>query len=296
MPYTAYMKLPLLITILFFTTQLHAQTTDADDDLTAWYNHESDTIKLFNKELQSLVQPAHGRFISFSKSRGHITLRPDIKTTGLSLKYSMELFRFDFPPGKELWQRKYGQSFPEEMLLAKLDSITVLTNKRCAFHYFDGKIYPDSIVMEADRDCLVERIPKNRNQDATWEYSIEPVVDEDTTGPIFFLPRYKIEYRGGRKALQQFLNDKMGNEKLIVDPADSMLFFQCVVKRDSMMHSVDLIEPNNGSAFSKKIAGMLVNSHNWLPYQKDGRSLTAHILVYVRLKRDGSIEAEYPED
>jgi hypothetical protein len=295
MPYTAYMKLPLLITILFLTTQLPAQTTDADGDLTTWYNHESDTIKLFNKELQSMVQPAHGRFIAFSKSRGHITLKPDIQTTGLSLKYAMQLFRFDFLPGKELWQRKYGQAFPEELLLSKLDSIAALTDKRCDFHHFDGKIYPDSIVMEADRDCLVERVVKGIKPDATFEYGVEPVIDEDT-GMIFIRPRDGIEYNGGKNALQRFLDEKLTGEKLVAAPTDSMLYFQCVIKKDSMIHSADLIEPNNGSAFSKKIADILTGSCNWLPYQKDGRSLSAHILLYVRLKRDGHIEADYPED
>lgn len=249
------MKYIFLILLLHITGLLQAQKTEK----ITWYNDE----------LQTLVQPSHGRFISFVRRfwDDSFELTPD-SVTPLAKQLRVNVYDLDFLGDQVLFEHQFGKAFPVSIINEKLES---LKRKDCYLSYAEGRIYPDSIVMQIDLDC--------KKSD-----------DEDK---IFYPVRQSAGFRGDRPAFESLLQQGLGAKRFSVAANDSVLYLFGVVKRDSMFHDAKLLGPGEESAFSRKAIELLEQLQGWRPALKEGRIINMYRTVYIRLRPDGTIEADY---
>lgn len=280
------MKHPLLIYIILFACcQLHAQRRN---EQVLYYTSVSDTLIWYNKELQSQVKDAHGNFIHFqlSSRNDHVTLNTEKQFA--QSRSRLNIFQFGFGAAQEIWERKYGQRFPEEILLQKIDSFR---NERSWVTYVHGNIYRDSIFMERSGELPVmgpidSTIPMDSVEDRRTGTQEEDKIFE----AIGWLDG---EFTGGVKALQALLNEQMRDTRFEIGPADSIIYFQGVIKRDSMLYDIVLLEPSQETAYTKRLAEILaMPKRQWLPLRRE-RTINAYILIYIRVKCDGTLDIDY---
>ncbi len=59
-----------------------------------------------------------------------------------------------------------------------------------------------------------------------------------------------------------------------------------------MSHEVRSIDSLR-SPVREIIQNALNNTYGWKPYQKEGRNMSAYLQVFIHIRKDGSIEADY---
>ncbi|HET6995746.1 MAG TPA: hypothetical protein VFI06_12225 [Chitinophagaceae bacterium] len=244
---------------------------------------QSKTIKWYNKELQSFVQPAHGRYIGFTKgNEDPLRLRPDSTTTLSDRLYSVE-YDMQYLGHRWLFERQFD-SFPETILLDKLES---LKDTSYYYNFFDGRIYRDSII--------ITRTKSYRLHKKTRVTKINVKTNEEDEKIFLPLDR-KIKYPGGKEAFQKFLQTKLVPHLAeFSSQPDSAFYFLVVVRRDSTIGEVKLLEPGHPSAISKRITAALKEMRGWNPAKPSGLDVNVYKSMFVRLRRDGTIEADYDQ-
>lgn len=293
------MKYPFSILLLFTFFDLSAQRRNEE---ILYYTRKYDTITWYNKEIQSQVKDVHGDFILFYFywPGDRLTIDPQKDPPGRP-GHTMNIFRFGFGAAAEIWERKFGQRFPEELFLAKLRS---LKDEQKQHLIIDGKIYRDSIIIERSWSVPVmglidSTIPadsvENRKKvvDENGEEDTIAMSDEEEYRVFERVMQLDGEFTGGVNALYALINDQMKGLKFEIAGGDSIIYFQGVIKRDSMLHNLELIEPANETGHTKKLAEILVSpKRKWLPVRKD-TILNVYILIYIRVKQDGTLDVDY---
>lgn len=201
-------------------------------------------------------------YIEFTKENGYgIFLQPDtslVKTVPYKRAYDI-----DYAGRSYLFARQFGE-FPKERLLGILDS---LSPKNTGFFSFNGKIYASHISVEIES----EYYPKDEM--------------------VFQRVEYPLDYPGGESALSKYIQDKIP-ASIRIQETDSALFFRVVIKRDSLVHDVVSLDSIN-SKFSKAIQAALRKTRGWTPLYKGGLFLNRYAEIFVRVRKDGTIEAAY---
>jgi len=225
-------------------------------------------IKWINTELQSLVTPSCGSFISFTSENGtDIEVRPDSIPKRLKDLHST-VFDLDYLGHRALLEELCGKPFPEKIVQEKLRS---LIKKGCDINSFEGKIYQNSVIITVTRNC--------------------PTNEDDR---IFTRVERKISYPGGQSAFQQYLQSFIpSGMNSISQKMDSSVYFMIVIKKDSMIHDIKLLQPSHASAFTDLMAQALLKTKQWTPANMGGMNVSMYESVYIRLKSDGTIEADY---
>jgi hypothetical protein len=225
-------------------------------------------FKWINPELQSLISPLCGRFIAFSKRDNKpLELTPD-SITKRSRDLHATTYDMDYQGHRALFKEQYGQSFPEITLLNKLHS---LIKPGCDYHILTGKIYRDSIIIIREQNC--------------------PVKEDDK---IFLPVDRKIGYPGGRPAFQQYLKSFITpGADLLPGQKDSTLYLMVILKKDSLIHEVKLLEPATASPFSDLMSAALMQTKGWTPGRLEGRGISLYVSMFIRLRSDGSVEADF---
>lgn len=240
------------------------------------YEHHCDTISWFNRELQSQVQDVHGNFIRFSKRSQYLQLTPE-KIPPHYPKAHLRIYQLGFGAARELWAKKFG-AFPEKILTDKFE---ILQQKQNTQTYFEGTIFRDSIVITMH-----------------WE---EPVMiwvaaKDEEDYRVFERVRFPTGFQNGPKALELLLNEQLANTKINVPSTDSIIYFQGVIKKDSMIHNIELLEPVKWSPFTRKLVEIFESQQRkWLPFVRE-MVLNVYQLIYIRVRPDGKIEADFPID
>lgn len=293
------MKYSLLLFLLFTYFDLSAQRRNEE---VLYYTQKYDTITWYNKEIQSQVKDVHGDFILFyfSWRSDRLTIDPQKDPPGWTSP-TMNIFHFGFGAAAEIWERKFGQRFPEELFLAKLQSLRDERKEHLTIH---GRIYRDSIFIERSWSVPVMGLIDSTIPADSVE-SRETMVDENGQVDSVTMSREEEnrifervmqldgEFTGGVKALHALINDQMRDAKFEIAAGDSIIYFRGVIKKDSMLHDLKLIEPVQATAYTKKLADILVKpKRQWLPVRKD-RILNAYMLIYIRVKRDGTLDVDY---
>jgi hypothetical protein len=282
------MKYLLLTILLLAGFQLLAQRRNEE---ILYYVSNEDTLKWYNKEIQSQLDEVHGDFILFYLhwDSDRIKLDPQKDPPGWPRTHSA-IFQFGFGAAEEIWERKFGQRFPEQTLLEKLHSLRDEQKRHLSF---EGKIYRNSIIIERSW-----QVPVMGLIDSTIPAdSVENRGSGNNEGGYRVFERMmELDggFTGGAEALQIFVNEQMRDTRPTIAPGDSIIYFQGVIKRDSMLHDIKLIEPIYETEYTKKLSQVLVMPKRlWLPIRKD-RILNSYILIYIRVKPDGTLRVEYP--
>lgn len=226
-------------------------------------------IKLQDPQLQTFIAANKQlRYIEFKKNDiGELELRPDSVIQTIKGIIYENWYSFDFLGSKYLFEKQFGE-FPQSALLKKLDS---LTPKNSDYNWYEGKIYTDHIQIHIESSFSTKRIP------------------------VFRAVRRHIEYPGGTAAFTQFLQSKIpaGVELLPPGQADSVLFFWALLmKKDSMIHEVRPFD-STVSRLSGIIQAALKETKGWTPFYTGGFYVNNYAVIYVRLRKDGTIEADY---
>jgi hypothetical protein len=232
---------------------------------------QKDKIKeviLHTTELQSVLTSAKPfNYIAFKKDDFEkLELRPDSSfLTNKNFVYD-DWYSTVYPGHKYLFEKQFG-IFPVYLLESKLDS---LRRTDCDFNWFEGRIYPDHIYIKVTSSCP----NKNRNR----------VFQKVENNPGFF---------GGPAAFQQLVQSRLQctDYKSFIQE-DSAFFFTVLVKRDSMVHDVKLIDSVH-SPLRKLIQKALINTYGWKSAFQGGRNVNGYLQVFIYIRKDGSIEADY---
>lgn len=219
-------------------------------------------------QLQQVVSGSAAlRFISFSHSANDpLEIKPDTVIASSRVLVYGNSYSTRYLGHRYLFEKEFAP-FPGELLLQKLDS---LRRPDCYSSDFEGTIYPDRI------EIIITSWCPDRSGDQIFEKI------DDRPG-----------FLGGPAAFQQLVQDRLrctAYQDLLQN--DSAFFFFAVIKKDSICHEVKLA---NGveSSLTKLICKALTTTHGWKPYRKDGRNMSAYLQVFVLLRKDGTIEADY---
>jgi hypothetical protein len=226
-------------------------------------------VKWTNPQLQAFVSSNKQlQFIKFRKNDvGALELKPDTNIISFKNKPYGSWYSMEYPGTKYLFERQFG-SFPVNILLSKLDS---LTPKKSDYTSYEGEIYADHIAIRTESLFSTKRMP------------------------VFRAVRHHIEYPGGPEAFTKFIQSKIpaGISLLQGGATDSALFFKALLmKKDSMLHDIKPLDSTQ-SELSRIIQTALAETKGWTPFYTGGFYVNAYPEIFVRLKKDGTIEADY---
>ena len=226
-------------------------------------------IRIDSPELQSFIS-SHPqlRFIEFSKEDiSALKLTPDNTATTQKERPYNNIYRFDYAGHRYLFEQRFGV-FPEKILLGLLDS---LKPAACYIYSFGGKITAGSLQVKISSYCSKRSLDR-----------------------VFRATQYPVSYPGGGEGLGKYLQDKItaSRNSLASSADDSAFFFRILVKRDSLVHEVKLLSPFP-SPLSDIIAAALKTTRSWTPPRSGGREVNGYPEVFVRVRKDGAVEADY---
>jgi hypothetical protein len=223
-----------------------------------------------NDALQAVVASAKNlHYITFTKDdNSYLEIRPDTSLLNSKRLIYDNSYSTVYLGHTYLFEKQFGP-FPAAILLKKLDS---LRRNDCYTNYYEGRIFADYIDIKVSSTC-----PGKSKSDDRVFYKVEDK-------PGFF---------GGPAAFQQFVQRSLActNYKSFIHD-DSAFFFYVVIKKDSMSHEVRSIDSLR-SPVREVIQNALNNTYGWKPYQKEGRNMSAYLQVFIHIRKDGSIEADY---
>jgi hypothetical protein len=221
-----------------------------------------------NEALQAVVASAKNlHYISFTKDdNSYLEIRPDTSLLNNKRLVYDNSYSTVYLGHIYLFEKEFG-AFPAAILVKKLDS---LRRNDCYTNYFEGSIYADHIDIKVTSYCPGKLDDK-----------------------IFYAVKNEPGFFGGQTTFQQFVQRSLActNYKSFIH-ADSAFFFYVVIKKDSMSHEVRSIDSLR-SPVREIIQNALNNTYGWKPYQKEGRNMSAYLQVFIHIRKDGSIEADY---
>lgn len=251
------MKFICLITCLFFLSVTSAQRYRTTKE-----------VRLIDYELQSIVKSSkYLHYIKFDKSPvDSLIIRPDSSILGEKPQFFYKHYDLSYLGHKYLLEKEFGK-FPANRLLKILDSLKKLSP---ALRFYDGKIYANHIQITE-----------------TELYSDDP--DEK----IFIKIPQLAEYPGGQIAFQNFLQNKVnGSGFNHCFNKDTVFFFQATLKKDSLIHDTKLFDAVD-SDFTNFVQTALKETSGWKPFIAGGRPAMKYLQVFLLLRKNGDIEADY---
>lgn len=224
-----------------------------------------------NEALQSFFLHAKQNipFVQFKKdNQGGLQIQPANSDQKPNRLVYDNWYSMDYAGHQYLFEKEYG-ALPTGVLLNKLDS---LRRYDCYEHFYEGRIYADHIDIKVTTYCPGK------------------TADEDR---IFFKVENRPGYLGGPKHFQQVVLDRLActGYKAYLN-TDSALFFFAVTKKDSMCHEAYAADSVK-SPLRSLIIQALTNTYGWKPYNKDGKNMNAYLQVFIYIRKDGTIIADY---
>jgi hypothetical protein len=241
--------------------------------ITAVANAQIEKVKKLvwhNEALQAVVASSKNlHYISFTKDdNSYLEIRPDTSRVDNKRLVYDNSYSTVYLGHIYLFEKQFG-TFPAAILLKKLDS---LRRNDCYTNNYEGRIFAGHIDIKVSSTCPGKSTSEDR---------------------VFYKVEDKPGFLGGPAAFQQFVQDRLActNYRSYLQN-DSAFFFYAVTKSDSMCHDVKPIDSIQ-SPLRTIIQNALINTHGWKPYVKDGRNMNAYMQVFIRLRKDGHIEADY---
>jgi len=225
-------------------------------------------LNIIDYELQSTVKSSkYLNYIEFDKNPvGKLNIQPDSSVLISTLKPYYKNYDLSYLGHKYFFEKEFG-FFPANRLLRILDS---LNNESKALRYYDGRIYADYIKITESE-----------------------LYSDDPEEKIFIKMPELAEYPGGKIAFKKYVRIRI-NEcscKPIVTK-DSAFFFKAILKKDSLIHDTKLYDSTQ-SAFTDFLQTLLRETSGWKPLNMGGRPVTKYLQVFILIRRNGDIEADY---
>lgn len=207
--------------------------------------------------------------VSFTLDYAHrLKIKPDTVLPVLQPLVYENWFSVNYS-GHNYLLEKYYSRFPKLELLTLLDSLLA---KECQNPLTTGTIYADHIDIEITSHC-----PGKRGEN---EYYVISGLQDPS-------------FMGGPAALTQLISAKLACAKdLPTVIGDSAIFLKVLIKKDSVVYEAALLEPKQ-STLANPLIKALLHTTGWKPYEHDGRFMHSYWQVFVRFRKDGTIEADY---
>jgi hypothetical protein len=197
-----------------------------------------------------------------------LQLQPD--TVLFKLAYGQpynNAYFISYADHRYLFEKQFGP-FPQKIFNQTIDSFTRKT-RPCQYYWYTGKIYRDSVVIIIHEAC-----PEKGDE------------------AIFIKVRSNFDYKGGPEALTEYLRRSIPADMIPVTDHDSILYYQLVVKRDSLAH--DVTQPAaRHTDLEDMIKEALLASKPWIPYEHGGIMLNIYVRVFIVFNKGRIIMAGY---
>jgi hypothetical protein len=195
-----------------------------------------------------------------------LSLKPDSLLT-INKYYPQDgWYRLWYLGHKYLFEKHFGV-FPEDDLLHIEDS---LKKRSCLMNGYEGTISPKKIHIKVTGYCP----PKNEDM----------IFDKVPVDP---------EYPGGRKAFKQYINQVLLT-RLIPSyiQRDSAIFLRVLIKKDGRAYDPFFYDSINREL--KDILSLaMTQTPLWKPAQQSGNAVHAYLEVFILVRKNGMVEADY---
>lgn len=224
-----------------------------------------------DNELQSFIQRSKGlSSIKFEKyEHGTLFLKADtflLPKGSFSLIYSNS-YNLEHLGNRYIFEKQFGE-FPTKRLLKILDSIK---GRAKGLISFEGEITRDKVFI--------------KTTDTYYKKSSENI--------IFTKVETDAKYPGGRVAFQKYIQSRINNS--IHKPVfknDSAFFIRAILRKDSLIHETKLFDSTQ-SEFTDLLQTILKETSGWKPLLAGGRPATKYLQVFIMIRKNGDIEADY---
>ena len=225
-------------------------------------------ITVYHSVLQNyLLKNPHLKFIRFNRfAEDNIEIYPDTSLTGgKNIPYENR-YDLGYLGHRYLAEKKFGV-FPSQELIMLLDS---LTDKKAEQHSFEGVITAKSLriaitsyYLQKGEDRIFSKVPNNA------------------------------QYPGGEKALTKHIQNRLAEKRnFTTQTGDSVVLLKMIVRKSGVVDQVDFIDSSNVE-INALIRQALINSEKWTPALQGGREVHSYVEMFIRFRKDGSIEADY---
>jgi hypothetical protein len=225
-------------------------------------------VTVYNAALQTyLGNNLQIKFIRFNKYVfENIEIFPDTSLTGSKNIPYENRYDLGYLGHLYLIEKKFGK-FPYEEFSALVDS---LADKKSEYSWFEGTITAKSLTIK-----ITNSYPSNKKN------------------RVFFKVPIYAEYPGGEKALTKHIQNNLAETQALVFPkTDTVILLKMIVRKSGFVENVQFID-SSLSAINSIIKAALMNSEKWKPAMQGGAWVSCYVEVFIRLRKDGSIEADY---
>lgn len=207
------------------------------------------------------------RFIIFERYvYEDIKLFPDTSTTGKYKEPYENKYDMGFLGHQYLVEKRFGR-FPYDALERLLDS---LKGNQCNETSFKGTITAGSVRITVTRHC--------------------PSKNEDR---VFFKVPQDVQYPGGEKAFTKHMQNWLDQTSGLVFPdKDSVLLLKMIVRKTGQIEGIQFSDSSSVEV-NNAIRAALLNSAKWNPAMQGGQWVHSYAEVFIRIRKDGTIEADY---
>lgn len=208
-------------------------------------------------------------FLNFREnSRFELAIQPEDPSLPLNRLVIGDWYSASYAGHRYLFEKEYA-ALPTGILKDKLDS---LRRKDCYDHSFEGRIYADHIDIKVTSKCPGKSAGRIK---------------------IFKSTETEVSYDGGPAGFQQVFRGKLAaTNYLSYLQGDSVFFFRVLIRNDSFAREAN---PHDGevSPLRTLIARALTAMPGWKPYSKDGKRFLSYPQVFIHIRKDGEIIADY---
>jgi len=100
-------------------------------------------------------------------------------------------------------------------------------------------------------------------------------------------------FSGGTIAFEKFITEKVSPLQLLTrNNEESVYFLIAVILKDSTLG--DIITKDSAQVeMANAIKPVLLNTKGWVPYNASGRPVKSYLDIFIRFRKNGTIEADF---
>lgn len=100
-------------------------------------------------------------------------------------------------------------------------------------------------------------------------------------------------FSGGSLAFEKFITERISPLQLhTLNKEESVYFLITLILKDSTLGDINT-KDSAQSEMVKAIKPVLLNTKGWMPYIASGRPVKSYLDIFIRIRKDGTIEADF---